>query len=138
MKWMTTKNLVHFNPALTFYRLPTKYLLGWFVKLCMHQPFLLWLLKFAQEYLASLQVVHRDLACRNILIGVGKYLKITDFGMSRAVLSDGVYVKTTKARLPLKWMAIESIINREFTSASDVWSFGVSLWEISTLGKLDM
>ena len=91
---------------------------------------------FVQEYLASLQVVHRDLACRNILIGAGKYLKITDFGMSRAVLSDGVYVKTTKARLPLKWMAIESIVNREFTSASDVWSFGVSLWEISTLGKI--
>ena len=83
----------------------------------------------------SLNVVHRDLAFRNILIGQGKRLKITDFGMSR-MLSDGAYVKTTAARLPLKWMAIESITNKEFTSASDVWAFGVTLWEISTLGKV--
>ena len=79
-------------------------------------------------------MVHRDLACRNILIGEGKSLRITDFGMSRMVSMDDVYVKTTKGRLPLKWMAIESIIDREFTSASDVWSFGIVLWEIATLG----
>ena len=87
-----------------------------------------------QEYLSSLKVVHRDLACRNILIGEGKILRITDFGMSRMVSMDDVYVKTSKGRLPLKWMAIESIIDREFTSASDVWSFGIVLWEIATLG----
>ena len=87
-----------------------------------------------QEYLSSLKVVHRDLACRNILVGEGKSLRITDFGMSRMVSMDDVYVKTTKGRLPLKWMAIESIIDREFTSASDVWSFGIVLWEIATLG----
>ena len=105
-------------------------------QMCMYNIFIYTLLKYAQqtkyvlhalieqEYLSSLKVVHRDLACRNILIGKGKRLRITDFGMSQM---DDVYVKTTKGRLPLKWMAIESIIDREFTSASDVWSFGIVL-----------
>ena len=60
-------------------------------------------------------------------------LKITDFGMSRE--TDEIYVQKRTGRVPLKWMAIESIIAREFTSASDVWSFGVVLWEIGTLGE---
>ena len=77
--------------------------------------------------------MHCDLACRNILLGEDKKLKITDFGMSREV--EEVYVKKTKGRLPLKWMAIESIISREFTASSDVWAYGVVLWEIGTLGN---
>ena len=86
-----------------------------------------------QDYLASLNIVHRDLACRNVLVAKDKLLKITDFGLSREV--EEVYVKKTKGRLPLKWMAIESITAREFTTASDVWAFGVTLWEIGTIGK---
>ena len=83
-------------------------------------------------YLSSIGIVHRDLACRNILVDEGKVLKITDFGMSRE--TDEVYIQKSKGRVPYKWMAIESIMAREFTLASDVWSYGVVLWEIGTLG----
>ena len=60
-------------------------------------------------------------------------LKISDLGMSRE--TDEIYVQKSTGRVPLKWMAIESIIAREFTSVSDVWSYGIVLWEIGTLGE---
>jgi len=76
-----------------------------------------------EEYLESLNIVHRDLACRNILIGAEKIVKVTDFGMSRIVTKeDPVYVKTTHGNLPWNWMALESLLDYQFTTASDVWS----------------
>ena len=62
-------------------------------------------------------MVHRDLACRNILVGENKALKISDFGLTR---ENDVYIKTTDGKLPLRWMAIESIVDRVFTTKSDV------------------
>ena len=85
------------------------------------------------SYLASIGVVHRDLACRNILVDEGKVLKITDFGLSRT--TNDIYIQQSRGRVPFKWMAIESMMNQEFTTASDVWSYGVVLWEIVTIGK---
>ena len=89
----------------------------------------------SQEFLSGLDIVHRDLACRNILVGENKTLKISDFGLSRVVAQDEVYTLTNHGRLPLRWMAMESIFRREFTTASDVWSYGVVIWEICTLGE---
>lgn len=88
-----------------------------------------------KEYLSSLGIAHRDLACRNILVGDDRNLKISDFGLSRIILQDMVYTLTNHGRLPLRWMALESIFQREFTTSSDVWSYGVVLWEICTMGK---
>ena len=96
---------------------------------------LLHIFSWFQEYLSSVGIVHRDLACRNVLVGEGKALKITDFGLSRVVSEGDAYVKTTAGRLPIKWMAIESVNDRIYTVMSDVWSFGVVIWEIATLGE---
>ncbi len=68
-------------------------------------------------------------------MGESKNLKISDFGMSRYVANEEAYVLTSHGQLPLRWIAPESIFRREFTSSSDVWSYGVVLWEISTLGE---
>eukprot|EP00118_Oscarella_pearsei_P008245 m.41724 g.41724 ORF g.41724 m.41724 type:complete len:1038 (+) comp33233_c0_seq1:261-3374(+) len=86
------------------------------------------------EYLHSKGVVHRDLACRNILVGENKQLKVSDFGLARAVYKEQAYVTTKRGFLPFKWMSIEAIIDRIFTPESDEWSFGIVLWEIFTLG----
>ncbi|XP_068054336.1 fibroblast growth factor receptor 2 isoform X6 [Anomalospiza imberbis] len=86
------------------------------------------------EYLASQKCIHRDLAARNVLVTESNVMKIADFGLARDINNIDYYKKTTNGRLPVKWMAPEALFDRVYTHQSDVWSFGVLMWEIFTLG----
>ncbi|XP_075215474.1 protein tyrosine kinase 2 Fak isoform X5 [Lycorma delicatula] len=90
-------------------------------------------LSTALSYLESKKFVHRDIAARNVLVSSHHCVKLADFGLSRWV-EDQSYYKASKGKLPIKWMSPESISFRRFTTASDVWMFGVCIWEILMVG----
>nr|CAH7751184.1 unnamed protein product [Callosobruchus chinensis] len=91
-------------------------------------------LSTALSYLESKKYVHRDIAARNVLVSTDKCVKLADFGLSRWMGDDQSYYKASKGKLPVKWMSPESINFRRFTTASDVWMFGVCIWEILMYG----
>ncbi|KAK2164475.1 hypothetical protein LSH36_63g09001 [Paralvinella palmiformis] len=90
---------------------------------------------WGMEYLSSLEFVHRDLAARNCLLNEEDDVKIADFGMTRNILSENYVMKNKSKKLPLKWLAPEVLRNYVFTTETDVWSYGVLLWEIFTYGR---
>ncbi|XP_029371938.1 protein-tyrosine kinase 2-beta-like [Echeneis naucrates] len=88
----------------------------------------------ALAYLEGLNMVHRDIAVRNVLVASPECVKLGDFGLSRYI-DEQEYYKASVSRLPIKWMAPESINFRRFTTASDVWMFGVCVWEIFSMAQ---
>ncbi|XP_018571455.1 insulin-like peptide receptor isoform X2 [Anoplophora glabripennis] len=87
------------------------------------------------SYLTAKKFVHRDLAARNCMVANDRTVKIGDFGMARDIYETDYYRKETKGLLPVRWMAPESLADGVFTSDSDVWSYGIVLWEIATLAE---
>ncbi|XP_060114687.1 ephrin type-A receptor 2 [Heteronotia binoei] len=88
------------------------------------------------KYLASMNYVHRDLAARNILVSSQLVCKVSDFGLSRVLEEDADATYTTSGgKIPIRWTAPEAISHRKFTSASDVWSYGIVMWEVMSYGE---
>ena len=87
------------------------------------------------EYIHSCHLLHRDLAARNVLLCNGNILKITDFGLAKDVSNyDDQYLQKSDTKVPMKWLSPESIRCQIYNQATDVWSFGVLLWELFSLG----
>ncbi|XP_025910458.1 tyrosine-protein kinase BTK [Nothoprocta perdicaria] len=89
----------------------------------------------AMEYLESKQFLHRDLAARNCLVNDQGIVKVSDFGLSRYVLDDE-YTSSMGSKFPVRWSPPEVLLYSKFSSKSDVWAFGVLMWEIYSLGKM--
>ncbi|XP_020798924.1 vascular endothelial growth factor receptor 1 isoform X4 [Drosophila serrata] len=88
------------------------------------------------DYLSSKKVLHGDLAARNILLCEDNVVKICDFGLARSMYRGDNYKKSESGKLPIKWLALESLSDHVFSTYSDVWSFGIVLWEMFSLAKV--
>uniref|UniRef100_A0A3Q3RAW9 receptor protein-tyrosine kinase n=1 Tax=Monopterus albus TaxID=43700 RepID=A0A3Q3RAW9_MONAL len=102
-----------------------------------HQSLLRFMIDIAagMDYLSSQGFLHRDLAARNCMLGDDLRVSVADFGLSKKIYSSNYYRQKVAIRVPIKWMAIESLSESVYTTKSDVWSFGVTMWEIVSRGR---
>ncbi|XP_023684262.1 tyrosine-protein kinase receptor TYRO3 [Paramormyrops kingsleyae] len=87
------------------------------------------------EYLSSRNIIHRDLAARNCMLNEDMTVCVADFGLSKKIYSGDYYRQGSVSKLPVKWIALESLADNVYTTQSDVWAFGVAMWEIMTRGQ---
>ncbi|XP_046876663.1 tyrosine-protein kinase receptor UFO-like [Hypomesus transpacificus] len=87
------------------------------------------------EYLSNKRFIHRDLAARNCMLNENMTVCVADFGLSKKIYNGDYYRQGNISKMPVKWIAIESLADRVYTTKSDVWSFGVTMWEIATRGQ---
>ncbi|KAA0710887.1 Tyrosine-protein kinase receptor TYRO3 [Triplophysa tibetana] len=87
------------------------------------------------EYLSSKNIIHRDLAARNCMLNENMTVCVADFGLSKKIYSGDYYRQGSVSKLPVKWIALESLADNVYTTQSDVWAFGVTMWEIMTKGQ---
>ncbi|XP_053191926.1 tyrosine-protein kinase receptor TYRO3 [Scomber japonicus] len=87
------------------------------------------------EYLSSRSIIHRDLAARNCMLDENMSVCVADFGLSKKIYSGDYYRQGSVSKLPVKWIALESLADNVYTTHSDVWAFGVTMWEIMTRGQ---
>lgn len=90
----------------------------------------------AMEYLSSRNILHGDLAARNVLLCDDNVVKVCDFGLARTMYNSNNYKKKGEAPLPFKWLALESLTDHVFSTHSDIWSYGIVMWEFFSLAKV--